>query len=221
MKLAPKITLILGGLMLVGSIIAIAVGFGSTDFDGEEVFSGDAPTTWTADLEFMSAYEIYFQDGSNVSVEMKNGGQDNRFVPCVGAECNDYRQDYKYAGTLQVIDSGTYDVEFSGTGSVMVFEIETGGFIAAGLGFWCGCCSLLVLIVGLIMALVMKDNQVAQVVVMPGQVQAVPVAGVSPVPIGIDYSDPAQSYYANMMAQGFDSAQAAEITREQYPGFNQ
>ncbi len=222
MKTAPKITLILGGIMLVGSIIAVVVGFGSADLDGEEVFSGDAPTTWAAELDYMSIYDVYVEDGSDVSVEIENGGQDNAFVPCAGIECDaNSRVGYQFVGTLQVIDSGLYEVSFDGTGSVVVYEIEAGGLIAAGLGFWCGCCSLLVLIIGFIMALVMKDNQVAQVVVMPGQAQVVPVAGVSPVPIGIDYSDPAQSYYANMMAQGFDSAQAAEITREQYPGFNQ
>ena len=39
--------------------------------------------------------------------------------------------------------------------------------MAIGFGFWCGCCSAIVLIVGLIMALVMKDNAPAQILVMP------------------------------------------------------
>ena len=69
MKMAPKITLILGGLMLVGSIIAIVAGIGSTDIDGEEVFSGEAPTTWSGDLVWTSTYYVYVEEGSTVSVE--------------------------------------------------------------------------------------------------------------------------------------------------------
>ena len=214
--------------MLVGSIIAVVAGFGSIDLDSpeEQIFTGDAPTEWEVELNYTSIYFVYVEEGSNVSAEIVGGDIYNRFIPCSeDFSCQEHntRVGYTYIGDLSVENNGVYQVEFSGEGEVLVteFEISIGGFMAIGFGFWCGCCSVLVLIIGLIMALVMKDNQVAQVVVMPGQVQAVPVAGVSPVPIGIDYSDPAQSYYANMMAQGFDSAQAAEITREQYPGFNQ
>ena len=224
MKMAPKITLILGGLMLVGSIIAIVAGIGSTDIDGEEVFSGEAPTTWSGDLVWTSTYYIYVEEGSTVSVELTDGNIDNYYVPCSeDASCSYYdnRIGYQYVGSLYIMDDRNYTVEFSGEGDVLVIEIEDEGLMAAGLGMIFCCCSIGILILGVILAFTMKDAPVTQVVVMPGQVQAVPVAGVSPVPIGLDYSDPAQSYYANMMAQGFDSAQAAEITREQYPGFNQ
>jgi hypothetical protein len=224
MKMAPKITLILGGLMLVGSIIAIAVGFGNTDLDGQEVFRGEAPTTWSDNLVWTSTYFIYVEEGSVVEVELTDGNIDNYYVHC--SEDNtcsyyDNRIGYQYVGSLFIIDDGNYTVEFSGEGDVLVIETKEGGLFAAGLGGIFCCCAIMILVLGGILALTMKDDPVTQVVVMPGQVQAVPVAGVSPVPIGIDYSDPAQSYYANMMAQGFDSAQAAEITREQYPGFNQ
>ena len=219
MKMAPKITLIIGGVMLVGSIIALVAGIGGTDFEGEELFSGEAPVTFTEEFEAMAIYNV-FVSGSDVSVFAN--GTNIEFITCQEemscAENN--RVGYQFAGRLEVLKDGTYEITFDGEGEVLVTKTEIGGLLAAVGGFWCGCCSVLVLIVGLIMALVMKDDQVAQVVVMPGQVQAVPVAGVSPVPVNIDYSDPAESYYASMMAQGFDAFQAAEITREQYPGWN-
>jgi hypothetical protein len=174
MRTAPKVTLIVGALMLVGSIIAMVAGFGSIDLDSpeEQIFTGDAPTEWEAELNYSSIYFVYVEEGSNVSAEIVGGNSYNRFIPCSeDFSCQDHntRVGYTYIGDLSVENNGVYQVEFSGEGEVLVTELEIsiGGFMAIGFGFWCGCCSAIVLIVGLIMALVMKDNAPAQILVMP------------------------------------------------------
>ena len=170
MRTAPKVTLIIGAIMLIGSIIAVVAGIGSTDFDGEDVFTGDAPTTWDAELEWKSLYSVYVQEGSEVNVEIANGDSYNRFIPCEeDRSCQEWndREGYTYIGDISVEDDGNFQIEFSGEGNVVVLETDIGGFLTAGIGMWCGCCSVLVLFVGLIMALVMKDNAPAQILVMP------------------------------------------------------
>ena len=160
--------------MLVGSIIAMIAGFGSIDLDSpeEQIFTGDAPTEWEVELNYSSIYFVYVEEGSNVSAEIVGGNSYNRFIPCSeDFSCQDHntRVGYTYIGDLSVENNGVYQVEFSGEGEVLVTELEIsiGGFMAIGFGFWCGCCSVLILIVGLIMALVMKDNAPAQILVMP------------------------------------------------------
>lgn len=176
MRTAPKVTLIVGAVMLVASILAVVVGIGSTDLDfhanSEEIFAGDAPTDWEGELDMFSIYLVYVEEGSNVSAEIVGGNEYNRFVPCSeDYTCSDShtQSGYSYIGYLSVENDGFYRVEFSGEGDVLVAEseVEVGGLLAAGIGFWCGCCSVLILIVGLIMALVMKDNAPAQILVMP------------------------------------------------------
>ena len=58
MRTAPKVTLIVGAVMLVASILAVVVGIGSTDLDfhanSEEIFAGDAPTDWEGELDMFS-----------------------------------------------------------------------------------------------------------------------------------------------------------------------
>ena len=162
--------------MLVASILAVVVGIGSTDLDfhanSEEIFAGDAPTDWEGELDMFSIYLVYVEEGSNVSAEIVGGNEYNRFVSCSeDYTCSDThtQSGYSYIGYLSVENDGFYRVEFSGEGDVLVAEseVEVGGLLAAGIGFWCGCCSVLILIVGLIMALVMKDNAPAQILVMP------------------------------------------------------
>ena len=176
MRTAPKVTLIVGAVMLVASILAVVVGIGSTDLDfhanSEEIFAGDAPTDWEGELDMFSIYLVYVEEGSNVSAEIVGGNEYNRFISCSeDYTCSDShtQSGYSYIGYLSVENDGFYRVEFSGEGDVLVAEseVEVGGLLAAGIGFWCGCCSVLILIVGLIMALVMKDNAPAQILVMP------------------------------------------------------
>ena len=176
MRTAPKVTLIVGAVMLVASILAVVVGIGSTDLDfhanSEEIFAGDAPTDWEGELDMFSIYLVYVEEGSNVSAEIVGGNEYNRFVSCSeDYTCSDThtQSGYSYIGYLSVENDGFYRVEFSGEGDVLVAEseVEVGGLLAAGIGFWCGCCSVIILIVGLIMALVMKDNAPAQILVMP------------------------------------------------------
>ena len=84
MRTAPKVTLIIGALMLVGSIVAVVVGIGSTDFEDmveQEVFTGEAPTNWDAELQWSSIYFVYVEEGSNVSAEIHF--EELQFLPSV------------------------------------------------------------------------------------------------------------------------------------------
>ena len=84
MKMAPKITLIIGAIMLLGSIVAMIVGFGSIDLENgdDQIYTGEAPTDWESELRYTSIYFVYVEDGSNVSAEIVGGNTYNRFIPC-------------------------------------------------------------------------------------------------------------------------------------------
>ena len=131
MRTAPKVTLIVGAVLLIGSIIAMIAGFGSIDLDSpeEQIFTGDAPTEWEVELNYSSIYFVYVEEGSNVSVEAYpvEGNSYNRFIPCsedFSCEEHNTRVGYTYIGDLSVENNGVYQVEFTGEGEVLVTELE-------------------------------------------------------------------------------------------------
>jgi len=85
--------------------------------------------------------------------------------------------------------------------------------------FPCGCC---ILIVGIIMGFTLKDDSTAPAVTVAASAS---VMGQEEIDSGIkmptDDSDPAHVYYGLMIARGFEPDLAEEMTRDQYPGFNQ
>ncbi len=181
MHILTKITLGLGGLMLLGSIIAIAVGFGTSDIDGEEVYSGTSPTTWNSNLVWTSTYYIYVEEGSGIQVELLEEDDLNYFIDCEDSgDCFlwDDRADYDYIGELYIIDDGEYNVRFTGNGDVMVIETEDTGFMAAGAGCFGICCAILVLGLGLIFVFALKDPAAANIHYQPGVIGGTQVVGV-------------------------------------------
>lgn len=179
MHIMTKITLGIGSLMLIGSIIAMVVGGGSffNDFaenpNGIEKWSGTSPTTYEGDFEMMSIYYVFVEDGATVDVELVGGDSDSRFIPCEeNRDCDFYEwAGYTYVGDISVMTEGTWEVAFTGNGDVMIREqvIDFSGMMAMGFGFWGTCCSICVLGLGIIFIFTLKDNKAQQGVMMVQQ----------------------------------------------------
>lgn len=189
MHIMTKITLGVGTVLLIGSIIAMVVGGGSffDDFaenpNGIEKWSGTSPTTYEGDFEVMSIYYVFVEDGATVDVELVGGDSNSRFIPCgENGDCNFYEwAGYTYVGDISVMTEGTWEVEFTGNGDVMIREqvIDFSGIMAMGLGFWGTCCSICVLGLGVIFIFTLKDNKAQQGVMMVQQADGTiqPVGG--------------------------------------------
>ncbi len=190
MHIMTKITLGVGALMLVGSIIAMVLGGGSffNDFtenpNGTEKWSGTSPTTYEGDFELMGIYYVFVEDGATVDIELVGGDSDNRFIPCEEKrDCDFYDwAGYTYVGDISVMTEGTWEVAFTGNGDVMIREqvIDLGGMMAMGFGFWGICCSICVLGLGIIFIFTLKDNKAQQGVMMVQQADGTiqPVGGI-------------------------------------------
>jgi len=188
MRILTKITLGVGVVMLIGSIVAIIAGGGSfmDDFvenpNGTEKWSGTSPTTYQGDFEMMSMYYVFVEKGAEVDVELVGGDADNRFIPCEENDC-EYHEwaGYTYVGDISVMTEGSWEVKCTGDGDVMIREqiIDIGGAMAVGLGFWGACCSICVLGLGVIFIFTLKDpqQQTGVLMVQPGQIPGQPIAG--------------------------------------------
>ena len=191
MHIMTKITLGVGAVMLIGSVIAIVVGGGSFlgDFvenpNGTEKWSGTSPTTYTGDFEWDTVYYVFVEGGVTEEIEVSviDGDADNRFHPCEEDSSCDVisLRGYTYLGDIVVIDGGTYEVEFTGNGEVTIRELkmDISGFAAGGIGLGAFCCSFCVLGLGIVFIFVLKDppQQMGVVMVQPNQIPNQPVAG--------------------------------------------
>jgi len=189
MHVLTKITLGVGVVMLIGSIVAMVAGGGSFMGDivenptGTEKWTGTSPTTYEGNFEMIGIYYVFVEEGETVDVELVGGDADNRFIPCEeNNDCEYYEwAGYTYVGGISVITEGTWEVKFTGDGDVMIREqtIDLGGAMAFGLGFWGLCCSVCVLGLGVIFIFALKDppQQTGVLMVQPGQIPVQPVAG--------------------------------------------
>ena len=85
--------------------------------------------------------------------------------------------------------------------------------------FPCGCC---ILIVGIIMGFTMNGGNSAPAVTVAASTSVMGQEEIDPgIKMPTDDSDPAHVYYGLMIARGFEPDLAEEMTRDQYPGFNQ
>jgi hypothetical protein len=189
MHIMTKITLGVGTVLLIGSIIAIVVGGGSlfSDLaenpDGTELWNGTSPTTYEGDFQFDSYYSVFIEEGADVQIEVLNGNDDNRFMPCEEDQsCDLYSlAGYTYVGDINILDDGIWEVEFTGNGDVMIKEltIDIGSFMAMGLGLWGFCCSFCLIGLGIVFIFTLKDNKAQQGVMMVQQADGTiqPVGG--------------------------------------------
>lgn len=174
-----KITLGVGTVLLIGSVIAMVVGGGSfigdlaENPDGTELWNGTAPTTYEGNFQVVSYYSVFIEEGTDVQIEVLNGNDNTRFIPCEEDQSCDFYsvEGYTYAGDINIFEGGVWSVEFTGNGDVMIREltIDIGGAVAMGLGFWGVCCSFCTLGLGVIFIFVLKDNKTQQGVMMVQQ----------------------------------------------------
>ena len=175
MRTAPKVMLGLGGVMLVIGILAFAIGGAvisddspdSEDWSGTLKWEGTTPTTYTGEFDWTHIYNVWVEEGSSVQVEVIGGDHENRFFSCEELEdCGIFDEDgaipgFEYIGEVSFMDSGTWQVEFSGDNNVDVMirdDDSFGGFLGLfGGGGFC-CFGILFLLIGGILAATMKDK---------------------------------------------------------------
>ena len=175
MRTAPKVMLGLGGVMLVIGIFAFGIGGAvisdvspdSEDWSGTLKWEGTTPTTYTGEFDWTHIYNVWVEEGSSVQVEVIGGDDENRFFSCEELEdCWIFDEDgaipgFEYIGEVSFMDSGTWQVEFSGDNNVDVMirdDDSFGGFLGLfGGGGFC-CFGILFLLIGGILAATMKDK---------------------------------------------------------------
>ncbi|MDP6379538.1 MAG: hypothetical protein QF885_07805, partial [Candidatus Thalassarchaeaceae archaeon] len=122
---------------------------------------------------FSGIYYVFAEDGANISVEFIDGDETSGFNSCEEDQSCDFVKwaGYTYLGTIAVYDEGTYEVNFTGDGDVMIREmfIDVGGIMTAAGGMGGICCSFCVLGLGIIFIFTLKDNKVQQGVMMVQQ----------------------------------------------------
>ncbi|MAQ04759.1 MAG: hypothetical protein CMA50_02900 [Euryarchaeota archaeon] len=175
MRTAPKVMLGLGGVMLVIGILAFAIGGAvisnvspdSEDWSGTLKWEGTTPTTYTGEFDWTHIYNVWVEEGSSVQVEVIGGDDENRFFSCEELEdCWVFDEDgaipgFEYIGEVSFMDSGTWQVEFSGDNNVDVMirdDDSFGGFLGIFGGGGVCCFGILFLLIGGILAATMKDK---------------------------------------------------------------
>ncbi len=179
MHVMTKVTLGIGGVLLLISVAALVIGGVSLDNalsedsmnpPGDEYWTGNTPTTFSGELKWDSYYYVFVEEGRSVSVEVIDGDEYSRFMPCEEDNSCDffYEPGYTYVGDIYVESSGIWEVKFSGDvvgGSDVMIREETipiDGLMGLG-GGCCGLCgALLFLIIGGIMAFTLKDKPKVQ-----------------------------------------------------------
>ena len=183
MHVMTKVTLSIGGVLLLISAAALAIGGASAsdtswwddDSIGDEYWTGETSDSFSGELlgAWNAYYLVYVEEGYEVDIEISkasNGGGTN-FTSCEEwDDCEDYDTipGYDYIGEIYVEFSGDFEIDFTEKESrsvdVMLREeiIPVNSLLGAFGGF-CGlCCSLLLLIIGGIMALTLKDKPKVQ-----------------------------------------------------------
>jgi len=181
MHVMTKVTLSIGGVLLLISAAVLAIGGASAsdtswwddDSIGDEYWTGETSDSFSGELIWDAYYLVYVEEGYEVDIEIyegSNGGWAD-FESCEEYDdCEDYDTipGYDYIGEIYVEYSGDFEIDFTENEGrsvdVMLREekIPVNSLMGMGGGV-CGlCCSLLLLIIGGIMALTMKDKPKVQ-----------------------------------------------------------
>jgi hypothetical protein len=171
-----KVTLGIGGVLLLISAAALVIGgasFGDwaeergPEMYGDEYWTGDTSSTFSGELDVLSLYYVFVEEGYEVDVHVSGSGY---FTSCEEwGDCDFYDlPGYDYVGDLSVDVTSDYIVEFTENEGrsvdVMIRDdkIPIGGIMGLG-GGCCGLCgALLLLIIGGIMAFTLKDKPKVQ-----------------------------------------------------------
>ena len=134
----------------------------------EEFWTGDTSTDFNGELKWDATYYVFVEEGYEVDVDVYGSGQ---FTSCeYWDDCDlyDVIPGYDYIGDIFVDTSGTYEVDFSETQGrnvdvkITEEEVPIGGILGFGVGC-CGICgALLLLIIGGVLALTLKDQPKVQ-----------------------------------------------------------
>tara|TARA_B100001115_G_scaffold182862_1_gene180136 strand:- start:2125 stop:2748 length:624 start_codon:yes stop_codon:yes gene_type:complete len=178
MHIMTKVTLGLGSVLLLISVIAIVMGgaeldsaFGDLEessVGNEQFWTGDTSTNFNGNLKWDATYYVFVEEGYEIDVDVSGSGY---FTSCeVWGDCDlyDVIPGYYYIGDIGVDTTGSYEVDFSETQGRIVDvkiteeEIPVGGILGLG-GGCCGICgALLLLIIGGILALTLKEQPKVQ-----------------------------------------------------------
>ena len=165
--------------MLVIGILAFAIGGAvisdvspdSEDWSGTLKWEGTTPTTYTGEFDWTHIYNVWVEEGSSVQVEVIDGDDENRFKSCEELEdCWIFDEDgaipgFEYIGEVSFVDSGTWQVEFSGDNNVDVMirdDDSFGGFLGILGGGGVCCFGIFFLLIGGILAATMRDKPKAE-----------------------------------------------------------
>ena len=178
MHIMTKVILGLGSVLFLISVIAIVMGgaeldsaFGDLEessVGNEQFWTGDTSTDFNGKLKWDATYYVFVEDGYEIDVDVSGSGY---FTSCEEwGDCDlyDVIPGYYYIGDIGVDTTGSYEVDFSETQGrnvdvkITEEEIPVGGILGLG-GGCCGICgALLLLIIGGILALTLKDQPKVQ-----------------------------------------------------------
>lgn len=180
MHIATKITLGIGSLVTIVSIFGLVIGGSMLDskdpndenWAGELMMEEKAPLDYEDNFEVTSIYYVFIEEDYDVDVEVLNGGGNAYFESCeIYNDCDYYdfngkQEGFQYIGDIMVDKSGTYKISFivnddnEEPPTVMIREESITGFFGIlGGSFGC-CCGIVILIIGLILALTLRDKKV-------------------------------------------------------------
>ena len=181
MHVLTKVTLGIGGFLLLTSVASLVIGgvsisdtsWWDDDSIGDEYWTGETSTSFSEKLNRDAYYLVYVEEGYEVDIEIyegSNGGW-GYFESCEEYDdCEEYDQipGFDYIGEINVDASDDFEIVFTENESrsvdVMIREEKVPFTTLMGMGGGlCGlCCSLLLLIIGGIMALILKDKPKVQ-----------------------------------------------------------
>ena len=178
MHIATKITLGIGSLVTIVSIFGLVIGGSMLDsmdpndesWAGELMMKDQASLDYEDNFEWTSIYNVFVEEGYEVDVEVLNGGDNAYFESCdIWGDCDyydneGYQEGFQYIGEIIVDQSGTYEINFivNGDGeepTVMIREESITGVFGILAGFFGCCLGIIILSIGLIFALVLKDKK--------------------------------------------------------------
>ncbi|MEZ7994960.1 MAG: hypothetical protein QMC43_01385 [Candidatus Poseidoniaceae archaeon] len=231
MHIASKITLLIGVVMLIGSVIGMVAGIGGLVDAGEDrtYLEDESSGTFTVNENESWVIEVYIihpVDCESVELTIVDSRGDD--VIGYKYECSDdnyYEDDemYEYAeGERQIFASINHEqsgmeytlnsntaVDIYGTycGDACIESAIGGGFTALG-GFVGICCSVPLLILGLILALTLDDNKISSTM-QSGQMTTGQVAYQTPVSGQVTYQTPVAGQAP--MAQNFNPTPVSQV----------
>tara|TARA_B100001173_G_scaffold281356_1_gene265456 strand:+ start:64 stop:675 length:612 start_codon:yes stop_codon:yes gene_type:complete len=172
MHILTKVTFGLGGALFLISIIALVMG--GTEIEsafeedprgvGDDFWTGDTSSGFNGELKWDATYYVFVEEGYEVDVDVSGFGYFTSCEEWGDCELYDVFTGYDYIGDIGVDESGQCEVDFTETQGQIIDVIITEEDIPVGgiLGLGAGCCglcgALLIVIIGGVFALTLKDR---------------------------------------------------------------